>query len=59
MSNKSKNNTQNDLKEFEAILVSLKESGWLKSAFATKYEVVLCNYMEKMVGYSHRDQKPY
>ncbi len=59
MSNNYKDNAQDDLKEFEATLVSLKESGGLKSASATKYEGILREYKEKMVGYSHKDQKPY
>ncbi len=59
MSNNYKDNAQDDLKELEDSLDTLKESGGLKSASVTKYEGILAEYKEKMVGYSHKDQKPY
>lgn len=59
MSNNYKDNAQDDFKELEATLGALKESGRLKSGPVTKYEGILGEYREKMVGYSHKDQKPY
>lgn len=59
MSNNYKDNAQDDLKELEDSLDTLKESGGLKSVSVTKYEGILAEYKEKMVGYSHKDQKPY
>lgn len=59
MSNNYKDNAQDDLKELEATLGSLKESGGIKPGAAAKYEGILGKYKEKMVGYSHKDQKPY
>ncbi len=59
MSNNYKDNAQDDLKEFEATLGSMKESGVIKPGAAEKYECILSRYKEKMVGYSHKDQKPY
>lgn len=46
-------------KELEATLGSLKESGGIKPGSVVKYEKILTSYKEKMVGYSHKDQKPY
>ncbi len=59
MSNNYKDNAQDDLKEFEATLGSMKESGVIKPGAAATYECILSRYKEKMVGYSHKDQKPY
>lgn len=59
LSNNYKDNAQDDLKEFGATLVLLKESGRIKADSAAKYECILDEYKDKMVGYSHKDQKPY
>ncbi len=59
MSNNYKDNAQDDLKELESTLGSLKDSGGVKSGSVAKYEKILTSYKEKMVGYSHKDQKPY
>lgn len=59
MSNNYKDNAQDDLKELEATLGSLVESGGIKSGVAAKYEKIPAGYREKMIGYSHKDQKPY
>ena len=59
MSNNYKDNAQDNLKEFEAALEAMKSKGDLKSSILTKYENKLTEYKSKMVGYSHKDQKPY
>ena len=59
VSNNYKDNAQDDLKELENTLGSLKESGGIKASSVAKYEGILGEYKEKMVGYSHKDQKPY
>lgn len=59
MSNNYKDNAQDNLKEFEAALEAMKLKGDLKSSILTKYENKLTEYKSKMVGYSHKDQKPY
>ncbi len=46
-------------KELEATLSVLVESGGIRAGVTAKYEKVLAGYREKMIGYSHKDQKPY
>ena len=59
MSNNYKDNAQDNLKEFEAMMEDAESSGKLKGKSMTKYEEILNSYREKMKGYSHKDQKPY
>ncbi len=59
MSNNYKDNAQDDLKELEVALASLKETGGIKSGAAAKYDDIIGKYREKMAGFSHKDQKPY
>lgn len=46
-------------KELETTLNSLVESGGIRAGVTAKYEKVLAEYKERMIGYSHKDQKPY
>ena len=46
-------------KELETTLNSLVESGGIRAGVIAKYEKVLAEYKERMIGYSHKDQKPY
>lgn len=59
MSNNYKDNAQDDLKELDVTIGILKEAGGLKAGYVAKYEGILDKYKEKMVSYSHKDQKPY
>lgn len=59
MSNNYKDNAQDDLKELEAMMETVRASGKLKDKVLSKYEAILDDYREKMKGYSHKDQKPY
>ena len=59
MSNNYKDNAQDNLKEFEALMKESEDSGKLKGKSITIYEEILNSYREKMKGYSHKDQKPY
>lgn len=59
MSNNYKDNARDNMKEFEAMMNSVRESGRLKDKTLSKYEAILDEYREKMKGYSHKDQKPY
>ena len=46
-------------KELETTLNSLVESGGIRAGVIAKYEKVLAECKERMIGYSHKDQKPY
>lgn len=46
-------------KELETTLNSLVESGGIRAGVTAKYEKVIAEYKERMIGYSHKDQKPY
>lgn len=59
MSNNYKDNAQDNLKELEAAVDAMRESGSLKQKALSKYEMRLDSYKEQMKGYSHKDQKPY
>ena len=59
MSNNYKDNAQENLREFEAALDSLKGSGGIKPGVFSRYESLLDSYKEKMKGFTHKDQKPY
>ncbi len=59
MSNNYKDNAQDNLKELEAAVDAMRESGGLKRKTLSKYEMLLDSYKEQMKGYSHKDQKPY
>ena len=59
MSNNYKDNAQDNLRELEACLNALKESGKVKPAVIGKYENIIAGYKENMKGFTHKDQKPY
>lgn len=59
MSNNYKDNAQDNLKELEAAVNTMREGGNLRPVILTKYENILAEYKSKMKGYSHKDQKPY
>ncbi len=59
MSNNYKDNAQDDLKELEAEIDSLRSLGGIKPSALEKYGSILDELKEKMKGYSHKDQKPY
>lgn len=59
MSNNYKDEAQKELQELEKAFAKAVESGRLKGKSKERYEKVLAGFQEKMVGYSHKDQKPY
>ena len=59
LSNNYKDNAQDNLKEFDEMLSSMRSSGSLKGKALSKYEDILDSYKTKMKGYTHKDQKPY
>jgi lipid II:glycine glycyltransferase (peptidoglycan interpeptide bridge formation enzyme) len=59
MANNYKDNARDNLKEFEALMKESEDSGKLKGKSLAKYEEILNLFREKMIGYSHKDQKPY
>ena len=59
LSNNYKDNAQDNLKEFDEMLSSMRASGSLKGKALSKYEDILDSYKTKMKGYTHKDQKPY
>ena len=59
MSNNYKDNAQENLKELEAALDEMRNSGNVKQAVIDKYESVIGVYKEKMKDFRHKDQKPY
>ena len=59
MANNYKDNAQDNLKEFDEMLSSMRSSGSLKRKALSKYEDILDSYKTKMKGYTHKDQKPY
>ena len=59
MSNNYKDNAQMNLKELEEAFAGMKEVGQIKGASAEKYDKIIGGYIEKLKGYSHKDQKPY
>ena len=59
MSNNYKDNAQGNLKEFENALKLAKEENKIKGRALIKYETFLSEYQSRMVGYTHKDQKPY
>jgi hypothetical protein len=48
-----------NLKELEEAFAGMKEAGQLKGSSLEKYEKIINGYIEKLKGYSHKDQKPY
>ena len=59
MSNNYKDAAQADFKELEQFWEKLAASGKLKPKVQGQYETVIKDYRERLVGYTHKDQKPY
>ena len=59
MSNNYKDNAQMNLKELEEAFARMKEAGQIKGSSLEKYDKIINGYIEKLKGYSHKDQKPY
>lgn len=59
MSNNYKDNAQMNLKELEEAFTRMKDAGQIKGASLDKYDKIINGYIEKLKGYSHKDQKPY
>ena len=59
MANNYKDNARDNLKELEIMMEEARSAGQLKGKSMAKYEEILNLFREKMIGYSHKDQKPY
>lgn len=59
MANNYKDNAQSNLKELETAFTAMKEAGQLQGKALAKYESLINGFVEKLKGYSHKDQKPY
>ena len=59
MSNNYKDNAQMNLKELEEAFARMKEAGQIKGSSLEKYDRLMNGYVEKLKGYSHKDQKTY
>ena len=59
MSNNYKDNAQANLKELEAAMTAMQSAGGKGQKIASKYQSKLNAYKEKMIGFTHKDQKPY
>ena len=59
MANNYKDNARDNLKELEIMMDEARSDGKLKGKSMAKYEEILNLFREKMIGYSHKDQKPY
>ena len=59
MANNYKDNARDNLKELEIMMGEARSGGKLKGKSMAKYEEILNLFREKMIGYSHKDQKPY
>lgn len=58
MENNYKDAAQINLKEFEALLAELENSGKLNDRQKRYYEEQLASFRERMKNFTHRDQKP-
>ena len=59
MENNYKDIARQSLEELEQKLAQLTEQGALTEREIDKYTSIVNQYDVKMVGYSHKDQKPY
>ena len=59
MSNNYKDNARDNLRELTETFGQIKAEGLLKEKRLKYYEDLLADYQTRMVGYSHKDQKPY
>ena len=59
MSNNYKDAAQEDFKELESFWGEVCTAGVLKDRTLLKYEQQIADYLKRLVGYTHKDQKPY
>lgn len=59
MSNNYKDNAQDNLRELEVKVETLRESGKCRKSVLERYSKILSEYKVRMDGFSHKDQKPY
>ena len=59
MSNNYKDSAHETMDEFEKTLIEYKEAGILKEKEIDEIEEKAEEFRIKLVGYSHKDQKPY
>ncbi|MBR1853747.1 MAG: hypothetical protein IJ794_11515 [Lachnospiraceae bacterium] len=59
MSNNYKDAAQEDFKTLEETWEEMLAAGKLKWKARGQYEAVIEGYRERLVGYTHKDQKPY
>ncbi|MCR5389925.1 MAG: hypothetical protein K6E77_04170 [Lachnospiraceae bacterium] len=59
MSNNYKDAAQDDFRNLEAVFNRLIEQGKLNEKQKEYYSEVVEDYRGKMVGFTHKDQKPY
>ena len=59
MANNYKDAAQDYLKQYEARLHELLETGALKDKQKVHYESLLGSYRQRMKEFRHKDQKPY
>ncbi|MCR5216240.1 MAG: hypothetical protein K6C69_04840 [Lachnospiraceae bacterium] len=59
MSNNYKDNAIADVKELAKVLEQMKQQGVLKEKVLARYQATLDTFQQQIVGYSHKEQKPY
>jgi len=59
MSNNYKDAAQSDFRELEDAWNEMIKNGLLNAKAKASYEKLINTYREKLVGYTHKDQKPY
>lgn len=59
MSNNYKDAAQSNLKELEETFGEFCEQGKIKDKTRENFEKKIEEYRQKMVGYTHKDQKPF
>ena len=59
MSNNYKDAAQEDFKKLEHFWAEVRTAGVLKEKMIRKYDQQIESYRERLVGYTHKDQKPY
>lgn len=59
MSNNYKDAAQSNLKELEETFREFCEQGKIKDKTRENFEKKIEEYRQKMVGYTHKDQKPF
>ena len=59
VANNYKDAAQENLKEFEKLLLELSDGGRLSDKQKAEYQNHLAEYRSKMKEFTHKDQKPY